>query len=138
MLKGYKIGIVKGNDRNIGNLIGWYAMDREVIKEMDGYPILTDSDTTWFVAHKNLEVIAFGAVKKMKNHAVMTYSFVFKSFRKKGLHKELINRRLDWIKEQKINLVKADCTKSSLPNMKAVGFKVIKAFQNWTKVELNL
>jgi predicted GNAT family acetyltransferase len=138
MLKGCKIGIQKGDNKNIGSILGWFAMDRNVIREMDGYPILTDKDTTWFVVYKNLEVLAFAAVKQMKNHAVFTYSFVDKPFRKKGIHKELIKARLEWVKSQNIKTIKADCTKSSLPNMKDVGFKVVKEFQNWTKVELHL
>ena len=117
MLKNYKVGIVKGDDRNIGNLIGWFAMSREIIREMDGYPILTDKDTVWFVAHKKLEVLGFGAIKFMKNHAVLTSSYVVPEFRKKGIRQ-----------------VKADCTNASLSNFKKAGFKVVKEFKNWTKV----
>lgn len=138
MLKNYKVGIVKGDDRNIGNLIGWYAMNREVIREMDGYPILTDKDTVWFVAHRKLEVIGFGAVKRMKHHAVLTYSYVLPEHRKKGIHKRQLDERISYIKKEGIKTMKADCTKSSLPNFQKLGFKVVKEFNNWTNVEIEL
>ncbi len=138
MLKNYKVGIVKGDDRNIGQLLGWFAMSREVSKEMDGYPILTDKDTTWFVAHMKLDVIGFGAIKWMKSHAILTYSYVVPEFRKKGIHKRLLDDRIAHIVSKGMKLVKADCTKASLGNFKRLGFTVSKEFRNWTKVEKEL
>ena len=135
MLKNYKVGQVKGDDRNLGNLIGWYAISREVNREMDGYPILTDKDTVWFVAYKKLEVFAFAAVKQMKSHAILTYSYVDPKFRRKGVYKRLLRDRLEWVEKKGIRKVKADCTAKSLSALKQEGFEVVKEFKNWTKVE---
>lgn len=138
MLKNYKVFDVKGDDRNLGNLIGWYAISREVNREMDGYPILTDKDTVWFVAYKNLEVFAFAAVKRMKSHAILTYAYVDPKFRKKGVYTRLLNDRLEWVARNGFTTIKADCTAASLPAMQKAGFKVVKQFKNWTKVEKTL
>lgn len=135
MLKNYKVGQVKGDDRNLGNLIGWYAINREVIREMDGYPILTDKNTVWFVAHQKLEVFAFAAVKVMKSHAVLTYSYVDPKFRRKGVYMRLLKERMEWISKNGIKKVKADCTAKSLHALRKLGFSVVKEYRNWTKVE---
>lgn len=138
MLRNYKVVDVKGDDRNLGNLIGWYAISREVNRELDGYPILTDKDTLWFVAYKNLEVFAFSAIKFRKDHAVLTYSYVDPAFRKKGVYKRLLSDRMDQLRKKGVKLVKADCTSASLHALLKEGFVVVKKFKNWTKVEKQL
>jgi len=138
MSKNYKIIEQKGENIGITTLIGRFAMSPEVIREMGGFPILTSDKFHWWVALDGKKVVSFAAIKVQAKSAVLTYAYTVPEHRRKGLHKRLLNERIQWAMANGITILKADCTPASLPNFKKLGFTVIKEFTGWTKVEKKL
>ena len=138
MSKNYNIVTLYGKSKEVYNKIGPFAMDRQVIRELDGYPILADDDMVWFVAMDGNKVIGFSAVKKHKSFSEFTYFYVIPEYRKQGILKTLFDECMKYAKRNDIKSIKADCTEICLKVFKKAKFKVVKEFQNWTKVEMEL
>jgi GNAT superfamily N-acetyltransferase len=135
MSRTFKTLRLTGDDEKVYSLLAPFAMNPKVIREMGGYPILTDQNLHWFITMNGSKVVAFSAIKVMKDYCLFTYDYTIKDFRRKGLHRSLLQQRIAWCKEEKIQLVKADCTKESLPTYKAEKFKIVQEFVKWTKME---
>jgi N-acetylglutamate synthase-like GNAT family acetyltransferase len=134
----FEIIQLAGDSKKLFMLIGPFAMDPKVIRELDGYPILSDEKFVWFIAMDEKQVVSFAALKQHKDHCLFTNDYTDPAYRQKGLHKALLQKRLDWCKDNEIKLIKADCTETCLISFKKAGFKVVKKFNNWTKVEKTL
>lgn len=135
-----KIKQYKGTDDFIYQNLGRFSMDRSVIRAFKGYPLLTSENHTWFVALAGDDIVGFAAVEILKNNntAIFMNDYTLPPFRKKGIHGKLIRKRLAFVKKTKVEMATADCTKSCIKQYTKEGFKIIKEFVQWTKVEINL
>lgn len=133
-----KIKQLKGNNPSIIQLIGPYAMNGDVIREFKGYPILTDDTMIWFVASEGEIIRGFAALKPKGDSILFTNDYTVADQRGKGINFELIKNRVDYCKKNGYTNLIADCTKMSVGNYLKAGFKVIKEYKDWTKVEMNL
>jgi GNAT superfamily N-acetyltransferase len=134
-----KTEILKGASAKLYKLVAPYAMDRKVIVEFDGYPILTDENHLWFVVFSDDgAMLGFSAIRQLKAHVEFTNDYVLPEHRKKNIHKKLIEERIQWCRENKVTLIKSDCTNACLPQYKKAGFKILQSYVKWHKVELQL
>jgi GNAT superfamily N-acetyltransferase len=115
-----------------------FAMNPKVLREFDGYPIVTSKDYVWFVVIENSEAIAFASLKIFKNKVKFINSYVTEPYRRKGIHTKFINERLKWCKENEVKLIEVDCLNSSLQQYLKLGFKEVKTFVKWHKLEMHL
>lgn len=138
MSKNYNLVNIYGKTKELYSKIAPFAMDRRVVRELDGYPILADDNMAWFIAMDENKVIGFSAVKNHKDFSEFTYFYVIPEYRQQGVLKLLFNECMKYAKRNKIKIVKADCTDVCLKVFKKAKFKVIRKFQNWTKVEKEL
>ncbi|MDR2064847.1 MAG: GNAT family N-acetyltransferase [Prevotellaceae bacterium] len=133
-----KIQKLSGTDKRLYELIAPYAMNRSIVAMFDGYPILTDENYCWFIVFDNENLAGFSAIRQTQKDVEFTYDYVIPDYRQKGIHKKLISERIKWCKKNGIKHIKADCTNECLPHYLKAGFKIIKAFTKWHRVELIL
>ncbi len=138
MSKNYKIKQYDGKHPAMYMYIAPFAMDHKVLREFDGYPIVSDKDYIWFIVFDDSEAIAFGSLKVFKNKVKFINSYVTEPYRKKGLHSKLIDERLKWCKENDVKLIEVDCLDTSLQQYLKLGFKEIKTFVKWHKLQKEL
>lgn len=130
-----KIIELSGSNPDVVKLIGSFAMNPGVIREMKGYAITTNEDMVWFIQIDGSRVLGFGAIEKKKDHVVFTQDYTEKENRGRNIHRGLITERLQWCKAHKVKKAVADCTNMSVHNYRNAGFAVVKEFKDWTKVE---
>lgn len=131
MLRGYKFVEMNGNCPDIYGYIAPYAMSRTILREFDGYPILTDESYVWFLVFEKNRLVAWASLRKHKNVVKFVNAYVDPGYRKKGIHTELIHRRIDWCERNGFIKVEVDCMDSSLNQYLKLGFKRIKTFKKW-------
>jgi GNAT superfamily N-acetyltransferase len=130
---------IKGTDEKLYKLVAPFAMNKAVVAEFNGYPILTGENYLWFIAYDNTVLLGFAAIRKLKDSRVeFTNDYVLPEYRKQGIHKKLINERIAWCKGNDVHLFKSDCTLDCLPQYQKAGFTIVKSFNKWNKVELVL
>jgi GNAT superfamily N-acetyltransferase len=130
--------IIKGDDNLVYKYIAPYAMSQAILREFDGYPIITDKSFTWFILFKGRKIIAFSAIRKRTNSVDFTSAYVLPEYRNQDIHENMIKMRLDWCRENSVKKIKVDCNAVSLPKYLNVGFTVFKEFNKWHKLELDL
>lgn len=130
--------ILNGLDPDVYRYIAPFAMSQKVLHEFDGYPIVTGDDYVWFLVFNDNQLVAWASLKCMKNKVKFIYAYVIPEFRKQGIHKELIFKRLDWCEVNGYRNVEVDCLQMSLNNYKNIGFKEVKTFSKWHKLEFNI
>ena len=138
MSSNYEIKKFDGEHPAMYMYIAPFAMNRKVLREFDGYPIVSDKDYTWFIVFDKGEAIAFASLKTFKNNVKFISSYVTEPYRKQGIHTKLINERLKWCKENDVKLIQVDCLDSSLNQYLKLGFKEVKTFVKWHKLEKQL
>jgi predicted GNAT family acetyltransferase len=134
MSQHYKINRYDGEHPDIYMHIAPFAMNPKIIREFDGYPIVTSKNYVWFVVFENGETIAFASLKVFKNKVKFVNSYVTESYRKKGIHATLISERIKWCNENGIKIIEVDCLDSSLQQYLNIGFKEVKTFVKWHKL----
>ncbi|MDR0753886.1 MAG: GNAT family N-acetyltransferase [Prevotellaceae bacterium] len=128
-----------GTDKRLYELVAPYAMNRKVIAEFDGYPILTGENYCWFIIFDDDgNLSGFSAIRQTQTDVEFTFDYVIPEYRKNGIHKKLISERIKWCKKNGITHIKADCTNECLPHYLKSKFKIVKEFSKWHKVELML
>lgn len=130
--------ILNGTSAKLYRMVAPFAMSRRVIAELDGYPMVTDDNHTWFIIKDGRKLLGFAAVRRTAKHARLTNDYVLPEYRDKGVHQMLLTQCIDWCKEQNIRLVKAECMKEHLPTYKKAGFKIVQSYAKWNKLELAL
>jgi hypothetical protein len=115
-----------------------FAMNPKVVREFDGYPILTDKSYVWFVVFDNNEVVAFASLKVFKNKVKFVHCYVIDSHRRNGLHIKLIIERQLWCKNNDVKLIEVDCLATSLDQYLRLNYKEVKTFKKWHKLEKQL
>lgn len=132
-----KVKMHKGTNDFIYDTIGRFAMSQKVITEFKGYPITTSENHVWFLSFSNSnELEGFCAIKINKGSAVFTNDYTLKEHRKKGVHTELLKKRIAYCKQNGVDKITATCSKPCVRQYLKQGFEVIKTFTNFTKVEL--
>ncbi|MDR3133721.1 MAG: hypothetical protein LBU42_06825 [Prevotellaceae bacterium] len=130
--------ILKGTSAKLYKVVAPFAMNKQVVAEFEGYPILTDDNYLWFIISDGKSMLAFAAIRRLASCVEFTNDYVLPEYRKKNIHAKLLVERIKWCKENKVELIKADCTNACFPHYKKAGFNVVKSWQKWHKVELTL
>jgi GNAT superfamily N-acetyltransferase len=138
MSKVYKITQYDGEHPGMYMHIAPFAMNPKILREFEGYPIVTSKDYFWFIVFDNGEAIAFASLKVFKNKVKFINTYVTEPYRRKGIHTTLINERLKWCKENEVKYIEVDCLDSSLQQYLKLGFKEVKTFVKWHKLEKHL
>jgi GNAT superfamily N-acetyltransferase len=136
-----KTEILNGTDKKVYEIIAPYAMNSNVISDFEGYPILTDENYLWFLIFSDDgKLTGFSAISKTKTQidVEFTNDYVIPEYRKTGIHKKLLSERIKWCKKNNIKHVKAVCMNEWFPHYLKAGFKVVREFVKWHKVELTL
>jgi GNAT superfamily N-acetyltransferase len=133
-----KIEIYNGTEQEVYKLIAPYAMNAKILSEFDGYPILTGPDYMWFMAMENNYLIGFASLKTTKKGVKIINAYVLPEYRGKGIHTELIEKRINWCVEKGYTSIEVDCLETSIKQYLNAGFKEIKTFKKWHKMEINL
>lgn len=138
MSKDYEVLQLEGTSKEVYEKVAPFSMNRSVIRSMGGYPILTDSETTWFIVVKKGNAVAISAIKIRKGIGLLTYAYTRPEDRRNGLHSILLNKRIDFAKTKGLEYLVADCTANSLKQLLTVGFEVVRESKEWTKVQIML
>lgn len=138
MLKNYEIKQYDGKHPAMYMHVAEYAMDPKIIREFDGYPILSDENYQWFLVFDKDKMIAFASIKIFSNKVKFISTYVLPEYRRKGIHAELIKQRLDWCRKSGYKIIEADALNTSLNQLKKAGFKEIKTYAKWHKLLLEL
>jgi GNAT superfamily N-acetyltransferase len=133
-----KTEVLKGTSAKLYKTVAPFAMNKQVISEFEGYPMLTDDNYLWFIISDETDILAFAAIRRLASHVEFTNDYVLPEYRKKNIHSKLIAERIKWCKENKVKTIKADCTNTCFPHYKKAGFTTIRSFEKWHKVELQL
>lgn len=138
MSKNYNTKQIEGDHPAMYMYISPFAMNRSVLREFDGYPIFTDKDYVWFIIFDNGDVIAFASLKKFPDKVIFVNSYVVPEYRSQGLHTKLIDERMKWCAQNDVKTIEVDCMDSSLQQFLKLGFKEIKTYVKWHKLEKRL
>lgn len=130
--------ILNGLDADVYRYIAPFAMNQKILREFDGYSIVTGEDYVWFLVFKDRQLVAWASLRTQKNKIKFIYAYVIPEFRKQGIHKELIFKRIDWCENNGYKIIEVDCLKTSLNNYKKIGFKEVKTFSKWHKLEFEI
>ncbi len=138
MSKNYEIRQYDGEHHGMYMHIAPFAMNQTVLREFDGYPIVTSKDYIWFIVFVKGEAIAFASLKIFKDKVKFINSYVVHAHRKQGIHSILVNERIMWCDKHDVKRIEVDCLSSSLNQYLKLGFKEIKTFVKWHKLEKHL
>lgn len=138
MLKNYKLKQYDGTHPGMYMYIAPFAMDRKVLREFDGYPIVTGENHRWFLVFNNGDAIAFLSLEVKKKDVQINYTYVVPDHRGKGIHEELIKEALEWCRKNDHKHIEVDCLKTSLKAFQKFGFKVKKQYVKWNRLTLDL
>jgi N-acetylglutamate synthase-like GNAT family acetyltransferase len=121
--------ICKYNDApSVIELIGSFAMDRSVIKEL-GEAVVFDEFDTFYIKEMDSKVVAFAAIT---GKAFIKYIYVDRNKRGLGLFSDLL-KAIE--KDHQGLLIKAVSTKMALPMYLAKGYTLTKSFSNYFKIQ---
>lgn len=116
--------------------VGIFAMNPEVIKEYEGYPVITKKGWLWGVVLKERHCIAFYAysLNTNNNTATLENIYVRKDLRKQGIFNLMYN---DFIKHIPNGIVKIKLLSTLIgkPIYKSKGFVITRGFKKWFHME---
>jgi predicted GNAT family acetyltransferase len=118
--------------------VGPLAMNPEVLKEYEGYPIVTKPGFKWLISIQDGKCVGFLAfsVNEEKQSANLQNCFVSPELRKHGIFKKMYNEFIKRIPaKSKVELIATDTGKAVF---KGLGYKVTKDFTKWHKMEKQL
>lgn len=88
--------ILTGQDPEVYRLIGPFAMDRAVIRELGGYPITTSPEHRWVVLLYEPHVVAFGGLVLLPgDRARWDWTWVLPNHRRRGLFTAIARRKVE-------------------------------------------
>jgi GNAT superfamily N-acetyltransferase len=129
---------MKGNDEAIYEHIAPFAMNWNILREFDGYPIVTDESHTWFLVFLKDKLIAWASLRKEKKVVRFVTAYVLPDYRRKGIHTELIYQRMDWCEKNGFLNIEVDCMENTIKSFKKIGFKIVKSFKKWHRLALEI
>jgi len=138
MLKNYRLKQYDGEHPGMYMYIAPFAMDRKVLREFDGYPIVTSDKHQWFLLFDNGDPIAFLSLEVQKKGVQINNTYVVPDYRGKGIHEELIKQALEWCKANGHKHIEVDCLETSLKAFQKFGLKVKKQYVKWNRLTLDL
>lgn len=116
--------------RLVGPLLG----NRQAIKELGG-PIYDDPGKQWFVATQDGAALGICAMR-LYRIAEFCSDYTVPRWRNQGVYRELFKARLLHFRGYGLKAAFAMATPKSLPVFLANGFRVVRQFKNFTRVEL--
>jgi len=91
---------------------------------------IESEDFYWIVAEINKKIIGFAISKKNNNsYGWLERNYIEKEYRGKGIGKEFVNKRMEWLKRNKVKNIYTKIflnNKISKNNLKNFGFKPIE------------
>lgn len=134
-----KMTIISGSNPDVYKFVGPFAMNKSVVAEFEGYPLLNNDRMTWFIIIENDQVLGFAAIDLQGDIAEFTNAYIIPEKRDKGLYQELYNERMNFCKTTGIiKKVKAICSNDSIEFYRQHGFTVVKSYVKWHKIEKTL
>ena len=131
--------IIPGSDPEVYKHIGPFAMNKAVIAEFEGYPILNNDEMIWFIVLEKEKPIGFASIQKHGDVAEFTNAYIIPEKRNSGLYQSLYEARLNWCQLTKsVKKIKALCTNESINFYRQQRFNIIKSYVKWHKVEKEL
>lgn len=130
-----KIIEVKGISKEFYQFIAPFAMDKKVISEFDGYPIYTSSSHLWWIAIENKKVVGFCGLAQEKKSTLFTFDYVIPEKRRNGIYKKLFKERFSWCEKNGVRHIKGDFSGCIVDYIEKQGFKKIKSFVKWHRME---
>lgn len=116
--------------------VGKFAMSPDVVKEFEGYPVLTKEGWSWILAlDKEQDCVGFLAHSHNEEEACLETMFVRKDKRLGGVFNLLYDKFISKVPSGKIKLI---ANKNSQPIFIKKGFVVTQAFKKWWKMELDI
>lgn len=82
----------------------------------------------WIVAEEKNKILAFANAEVKGDTGNLTYLYVKKEYRKKGIGKRLTNERLKWLRKKGVKYADSGAflkNKPSINNLKKFGFKPV-------------
>jgi GNAT superfamily N-acetyltransferase len=98
---------------------------------------LSFNGSIWFVAEIDNKIVAFASATAGKIEGSLTNLYVVKDFRRKGIGSFLLQKRLQWLNEKGVKIVRTHAfykNKPSLNNLKKTGFKTTHTMMYFKKL----
>lgn len=94
--------------------------------------------TELFKAIDNGVIIGFCGIVWRKTHAKFKDDYVLPEFRRRGYFKGMISIRIQMVKANGLQTIKATCTPLALPYWLSSGAVITKEYSKYTSVRLDL
>ena len=122
-------------ESEVYTLIGPLAMDPLVLKDHDGYPIVTKPGWVWLAALESVGPKCLGFFVYSEKDGVVTVenSHTLKDYRKQGIYTKLWAEFEKHVVGKKVKLTASLMSRSFIEKNR--GFTVVKQFKNWTVME---
>lgn len=109
--------------------------------EATRHSILFPKGATYFLAEESHDLISwtevgFASIHMRKHSAELKSAYVLPRFRKKGIYRKLLDHRLKYAKDKRLNGVTAVCTPDSYPIWTKMGARLQKEYKNGLKLVL--
>lgn len=122
------IQIMPSNDPDLYNNIGPFAMNRNVIRYRDGYPVLNDDKKTWFIACKENRICGF-----LSTESATGYLYIQNVYTESNEILETLIGKV--IREIQSGHIKASAQVKELDAFTKNGFRIESQSVRWAKVE---
>lgn len=118
----YRLMSAEENEREFYGIMGKFFALNIYSREI-GYIIRDDKDRMWVVAMISNTVIGFGSFSVDKNNIGRIHdSWVDKKYRGKDVYRTILNLRMNWFKDHKVEQVKAVIPPHLISRFESIGF----------------
>jgi len=123
------------NDNALWQYIGRYGYDPGIRSELGGI-MSSDDSTYWIVAISGPDVAGFAALKTKRK--MLCHLYVFPEFRRRGIARELIERRIGLARSLGLSHLKVAVRPGRVKHYEARGFTelYIRGKWHWMRLEL--
>jgi GNAT superfamily N-acetyltransferase len=83
-----------------------------------------------FCARKDSCVVGIAGILFFRHSAIMKTDYVIPEYRNMGIHMRLLRYRMEYCRSLGTKIMRAHCTKLSLNNYLACGFRKVRTFRN--------
>lgn len=96
--------------------------------------LMFNENTNYVGYYIKKELVAIAGYDVLKSKCIIRSAYVLEECRSRGIYAELVNYRINLLKEKGHSKFELTCTHMSLPYHIKRGAKVIKEFKKYTKV----
>ena len=100
--------------------------------------LIFHKNTNYLGLYDNSNLIAISGYVILKSKAVLRSSFVLPEHRGRGLYNNMVNYRINILKEKQIKIVEMTCTNMSINYHLKRGASIIKKYKKYTKIQYKL